>query len=754
MVSASYPGDRASPRSAGDAKKGQVILFASHASQEKLLTLAGDSRRSVGGGLSRLVRTGLVTQVSGLGDAYSLDYRHPGFDALWETLAHLGTPRFSRDVFGLPANGMTIDRERPLGHGNPYAFRVLFHLTHADGVLETSALRAQMPDASIADIRRAVDQLAGDCLDLESNVLRFRADVPAAFRQLVRDTAAYLSIMDERYRLPGRRGAERRPAAFTSNDDGAPLLFGSDTRLRHLMAIAREGVIHLSDLRRITGVERVALESRDRAPFGRAAMVRIWDTHHGPAAMIDPDFPLAHELRMLLLKLQETYPLSPSIRRLPTPTPPPERRTWKGDVHALFGAQIATDILMTIAAIGWAFESLCVAALPGYDRVSVKNVLRRLGEEGIISSDRGHRPGFDVRIVRLSPAFSAYGELATLLARGVAVWPEFSARALSAVARLNHRTKVQLRKRGLLTKDFKVAKRSSTDRFQHAAEIREQTLAEYASLTKAHGRALSAHQLMKLNSNLYRRILAHWGGMDRFRADADVPLAETGTKSRPGAFLRDRCVREYHDLATKIGENPNVSALRRSGTGLYERIVIAWGSFPAFWSAVYPSLPRRRRDPRRGTAAKKAECIAEYRFLAAEIGYAPKGSELGTGLRKRICKTWGSFGAFITETDIEPAHSVHKFASNAARRAYCLELYADLTSRLGHAPSSFEIQRDLPHLYGQIKTAWGGFVEFCNQTKVRLARITRTSRRSGSGRSRTTKADMGSRAERSGHAHG
>lgn len=184
------------------------------------------------------------------------------------------------------------------------------------------------------------------------------------------------------------------------------------------------------------------------APFGRGAVVRTWQTPNGAAAALDCSHPLAKPLRRLLLGIENSYPLSPLVRRYSRPKPPPPK-PWRGDVHALFGDSIPTSILATIGAQGWTFEALC-CAVSAHDRVVVKKAMSRLEKEAVVVGGRPRRPGFNVRVVTISDAFPAAAELRALLRAYVRVWPTMRLRTQDAMSRLHPRTKAHLRRRGLI----------------------------------------------------------------------------------------------------------------------------------------------------------------------------------------------------------------------------------------------------------------------------------------------------------------
>jgi hypothetical protein len=130
--------------------------------------------------------------------------------------------------------------------------------------------------------------------------------VPASFRTLVLAIAEHIP---ER-RLDRVDVSGPRAFAFIQADDGAPRLFGTDARLRNLMALAVHGPMLYRDLRKLTGAYHLREhDSRNDAPFGRGAVVRTWETPDGTAVALDPDYPCALPLCRLLVRLAEIYPL-------------------------------------------------------------------------------------------------------------------------------------------------------------------------------------------------------------------------------------------------------------------------------------------------------------------------------------------------------------------------------------------------------------------------------------------------------------
>jgi len=338
-----------------------------------------------------------------------------------------------------------IDAAHPLGHESPYALRILNLVTYLDEpTVETIARR--LPDVWPHNLKIKVQNLVRDgvlAIDPEGRV-SLAPGVPPAFAILVERIATALG-----QREPPAAAAGPRPVAFNRANDGAPLLFGTDARLRNLMALANYGPPDYRDLRRITGAGHVKVESADQAPFGRAAQARVWKGLEFEAVMLDPDYPVYEPLRRLLLKMEEAWPLPPFERKHPVPEPPP-RRPWNGDRHVIFGSEIPTAILMTVGTLGWAFEALCTTTASGYHREVVKKGMRRLEDDGLLESDRPRRPGFDVRVVTLAKSFPARAELEDLLRACGEAWPSYAKRTHAAIELLIPKTKAHLRNRGLL----------------------------------------------------------------------------------------------------------------------------------------------------------------------------------------------------------------------------------------------------------------------------------------------------------------
>lgn len=264
--------------------------------------------------------------------------------------------------------------------------------------------------------------------------------------------------------------------------------------------------------------------------------------------------------------------------------------------------------------------------------------------------------------------------------------------------------------RGLLPLAIPDAKQLECD---DREKLRSLCLKEYASLSAEAGKNFAATELGRRHSNLYRRILRHWGGMRAFRVDANSPATRSGSREKTEKNLKSRCLREYEELAKKLSYDPNTTDLvRENESGLKERIVKAWGSFPAFCADQRPQLSRQRKDPRRSIETKRADCIAEYRVISAKLGYNPTVQELKSGICKSVLKCWPTFTAFYDEAGIVTRRPVRRFLSDEDRRSHCIESYSIIMRQLGHAPSSVELARVDVALHGLIVRAFGSFAKF------------------------------------------
>lgn len=394
----------------------------------------------------RLISAGLVATI---GKPYRefliLNPNHPAYNELRRTLSDLYVVTPAR---GFAAKKPTkIHPSRPLAHQGFMPFQIICELVKAGAPITIRDLEQRIPDAWPTSIGLNVERLRKDGVLLvrEKSVL-LAPSVPSSFARFVLKTARALKGASDAPSM----GTER-VSAFARPRDAAPLLFGTDIRLRTLMALAKYGAMNVSDLRRVLGGSTIRPESDNHAMFTRAGVVFEWRTEDGRCAALDPRFPAIRELKALLTAIEKRHSLRKIERRYAVPKLPRLSRRWDGDHRSLLGGPIATAVLLTIAANGWSFEALCVAYAVGYDRVVTKKVVKRLEEQGLIAGDRRRRPGFNVRVLRLQPEFFAHAALERLLKAYVRHWPAIGAEVRSCLDRLPARTKAHLRRRGLLS---------------------------------------------------------------------------------------------------------------------------------------------------------------------------------------------------------------------------------------------------------------------------------------------------------------
>jgi len=394
----------------------------------------------------RLLSAGLVATT---GNPYRefliLNPCHPAYNELRRTLSDLYRVEPAE---GFAAKKPTkISAQRPLAHQGNVPFKIICEVVNASAPLSFRDLEQRIPDAWPSTVSLNVDRLVKHgVLLVHGKSVRLSPNVPASFAKFIKKTASALDGASERKSVgTGRVSAFQRPK------DGAPLLFGTDVRLRTLMALAKYGPMNVSDLRRVLGGSTIRPESEKTAMFTRAGVVVEWRTEDGRCAALDPRFPLIRELTSLLRAIEKYHVLRKIERRYPVPKLPRLSGRWDGDHRSLLGGPIATAVFLTIAANGWSFEALCVAYAVGYDRVVTKKVVKRLEEQGLIAGDRSRKPGFNVRVLRLHPAFYAYAELNRLLKAYVRRWPSIHTEVHSCLERLPPRTKAHLRRRALIT---------------------------------------------------------------------------------------------------------------------------------------------------------------------------------------------------------------------------------------------------------------------------------------------------------------
>jgi hypothetical protein len=204
----------------------------------------------------------------------------------------------------------------------------------------------------------------------------------------------------------------------------------------------------LNDLKRIVGTESIHSTTERVSPFGRAAVVREWDTPLGIAVALDTTFPLYRPLRRLLLRLEEAYPLPSFHRRYDKPKRPP-RKAWHGDRYVLFGGVLPTTTLVSIGVLGWTSETLVCKMEEDRYRENVRTAITRLEDEKLLQASRPRGPGFNVRKLTISDAFPAKRELTALVRAYVRVWPDNKRVVRDCLLALPPRAQEHLRRRRL-----------------------------------------------------------------------------------------------------------------------------------------------------------------------------------------------------------------------------------------------------------------------------------------------------------------
>ena len=487
-----------------------LVLFGGKAEQGLLLDIFRHGQMPKPSRLhvpAALQRSGLIAH--GHADGHPVLLLSPRHEAITEIRAVLkalnGGVHGQPPTVGPPSRTQQdIDCERPLAQRSRYWFRTVLHIANAEAPVSTDSLRWLMPDARPTDLSRLIESLLASGLIVEEEAgFAFGSRVPACFFTLLQRLREILAPRDPR--LMAVRPVVPRPSgAYQRAEDCAPRLFGTDVRLRNLMALAKHGTLYTSELRELTGVSGQRLENSNMAPFGRAGLVLTSTDRNGTAVRMDPGFPLVIPLRRLLVRLEERYPLPPFVRRYHTATGPPSRR-WVGDRASIFGGPIATQILFSIGVMGWTFEALCVSVATGYDRVVVKKALKTLHVEGILQSDRKPRPGFNVRVITIAESFAGRDELLAFVQAAVARWPAYRDRVEFALRQLPPRTKKHLQNRGLLTSATNDKKAEPTRRCNR----RQECLRRYYILAEHLRRPISSHELLRMNSNLYRPFDQH-----------------------------------------------------------------------------------------------------------------------------------------------------------------------------------------------------------------------------------------------------
>lgn len=380
-----------------------------------------------------------------------LDHRHPAAGEICELLQASGVQKRSA-ARGTFVGTHTISPADPLGVRGHYRLRIFATL------LKFGPLSREHIQDCNRDVwgQRLFEQAnilvrSGFLVDREA-IISIAPEVPSPYLRFVEKVWAALEGTD--YRFPAFTDAmpTSRPWAYKSAEDGAPRIFGTDARLRHLMALAKYGRLHLLEIRRIVGKDATHRDDRDNAPLTRAGLTLTWGTSPDHAAMLDPRFPLHDPLRRFLLAMEKAYPLPPYIPARPAPAPPKIDDKWKGDRYWLFGGKIPTAILTSIGVLGWTFEALCVPLATGHDRVVIKKSLKRLEEDDhVLQGDRARKPGMNVRVITVAADFPAREELLELLKAYVQAWPAIRDAVGDAMRRLPPKTQAHLKKRGLVS---------------------------------------------------------------------------------------------------------------------------------------------------------------------------------------------------------------------------------------------------------------------------------------------------------------
>jgi hypothetical protein len=370
------------------------------------------------------------------------------YPALPELLTFLSD--LTGESFPLIPKSAPVHPEKPLGHKGPLPFRVFLTLAQAREPLTELTIRRRISGEWAQTVRSTIVSLvdSGALAEGEGRKFDFAPDVPDSFKALVLRLAEV--IADPLFAKLEVSGP--RPSAFGLAEDGAPLLFATDLRLRNFMALAVHGPLLHRELRRITGAQHTNEESWNDAPFGRGGVVRTWETAGGQAVALDEAHPLHPPLLRLLLRMAELYPLPGFKPRFASPIAPPPR-PWVGDKLAFFGSDIRTAIMFSIGVYAWTFESLC-CHFAGPHRENVKHAMRKLEAQGVIAGDRDRRPGANIRFLRIPDSFGAKTELMELLREGAAIWGYEKTVKSALLLNITPKTKAHIVRRGMWPDDL------------------------------------------------------------------------------------------------------------------------------------------------------------------------------------------------------------------------------------------------------------------------------------------------------------
>lgn len=425
----------------GDAESGLTsdiirpvpVLFGSRVIQNRLLHIArnGEARLQPKETKQylRLTKAGICNSQRVAGrDIVTLNAWYPAANEIQKVLEDLlGEPITTRCTEG----SNVVESEKPLMHRTSVPFHILVTIVRADEPLNEEALRRHLPFYWPQGIALNLGNFVRDGVLVkgEGGTYKLADAVPQSFSALVLRLGEVIADP----RLVPSIASGKRVFANQQAEDGAPRFFGTDIRLRNLMALAIYGPMQQRDLRNITGAYHLRDEGRDDAPFGRGNVVRTWETPDGTALALNEAHPLYPPLLRFLVRLAEVYPLRAHVPKFNRPDPPPPQ-AWHGDRLALFGSRLPTSVLMSMAGRGWTFEAICCEVATGFDRVVVKKTTRRLEEEGVLQGSRPRGPGFGPRLLSLAETCPAREELQALIDAVPVAWTDLGDRIDAAFA--------------------------------------------------------------------------------------------------------------------------------------------------------------------------------------------------------------------------------------------------------------------------------------------------------------------------------
>lgn len=424
------------------------LLFGAASNLEMLVRLYhnGHLRFKSGDGYRALQGAGLIVKVTDENLRYwILDHRHPAYKQLLALLGEITGERHHRQTLRPALPPPRLNPRKPLCFPQIVAFEILHLLavlgTVDRGTLILGYLRHQFLSLSTLALKQL--QVAGILVKSKAG-FSFADNVPGNYIALIQRLGKHLGTK------VATEPSAPRVWAYQTAKDNAPRLFGTDVRLRNLMAMAVYGPLYNRSLCLMTETMQWVLEQRDNAPLGRGSVVRVWKVKNRIAMALDTSHPLYLPLRRLLRRLAEIYPIPPPPADHKTPTRPPKQK-WIGDKLGFFGSEIPTNILFSIGVHDWTFEALC-CHFAGKHRVNIKKAMMRLEREGVLQGDRPRKSGFNVRVVTIADSFPAKAELLALLRAGARIW-KYDAKVNNTFElNLSPRTKEQLVRRGLWPK--------------------------------------------------------------------------------------------------------------------------------------------------------------------------------------------------------------------------------------------------------------------------------------------------------------